>query len=77
VLYFTAAMTTDEPGHNTIWRVQLRQNVGYNASTALNASPDSNKTAFPDLLNNPFPMINQPIGNSQGLMTFVGNSFNS
>jgi hypothetical protein len=52
------------------------QNVGYNASTSLNASPDSNRTAFPDLLSNPFPVINQPIGNSQGLMTFVGNSFN-
>jgi hypothetical protein len=52
------------------------QNVGYNASTSLNASPDSNKTPFGDLLSNPFPVINQPIGNSQGLMTFVGNSFN-
>jgi hypothetical protein len=52
------------------------QNVGYNASTSLNASPDSNRTAYPDLLVNPFPIINQPIGNSRGLMTFLGNSFN-
>jgi hypothetical protein len=52
------------------------QNVGYNASTSLNASPDSNRTAFPDLLVNPFPVINQPIGNNRGLMTFAGNSFN-
>jgi hypothetical protein len=52
------------------------QNVGYNASTSLNVSPDSNRTAFPGLLSNPFPVINQPIGNSQGLTTFVGNSFN-
>jgi hypothetical protein len=52
------------------------QNVGFNASTSLNASPDSNRTAFPDLLSNPFPVVNQPIGNSRGLMTFVGNSFN-
>jgi hypothetical protein len=52
------------------------QNVGYNASTSLNASPDSNKTAFPGLLSDPFPVINQPIGNTRGLMTFVGNSFN-
>ena len=52
------------------------QNVGYNASTSLNVSPDGNKTAFGDLLSNPFPVINQPSGNSRGLMTFVGNSFN-
>jgi hypothetical protein len=51
------------------------QNVGYNASSSLNASPDSNKTAFSDLLSNPFPVINQPTGNTRGLMSFVGNSF--
>jgi hypothetical protein len=39
-------------------------------------SEDSNRTALPTLLSDPFPIINQPIGNSQGLMTFVGNSFN-
>jgi hypothetical protein len=52
------------------------QNVGYNASTSLNSSPDSNRTAYPNLLIDPFPVINQPIGNSRGLTTFVGNSFN-
>jgi hypothetical protein len=52
------------------------QNVGFNASTSLNASPDSNRTAYPDLLTNPFPVINQPVGNSAGLNTFLGNSFN-
>jgi len=52
------------------------QNVGYSASTSLNASPDSNKTAFPNLLTDPFPVISQPVGNSRGLMTFVGNNFN-
>src|SRR5262249_34187872 len=39
------------------------QNVGYNATTSLNASGDSNRTALPGLLNDPFPLINQPIGN--------------
>jgi hypothetical protein len=52
------------------------QNVGYNASTSLNTSDDSNRTALPTLLNDPFPVVNQPIGNTRGLMTFVGNQFN-
>jgi hypothetical protein len=52
------------------------QNVGYNATTSLNVSGDSNRTALPTLLSNPFPVINKPIGNTQGLMTFVGNQFN-
>ena len=52
------------------------QNAGYNASTSLNTSGDSNRTALPTLLTDPFPVINQPIGNSRGLMTFVGNTFN-
>jgi hypothetical protein len=52
------------------------QNVGYNASTSLNVSPDSNRTAFPNLLSDPFPVINQPVGNRSGLMTFAGNGFN-
>jgi hypothetical protein len=51
------------------------QNVGYNASTSLNPSPDGNKSAYPNLLVEPFPVINQPSGNSRGLMTFTGNSF--
>jgi hypothetical protein len=52
------------------------QNVGFNASTSLTASNDSNRTALPNLLDNPFPVINQPVGSSRGLMTFVGNGFN-
>ena len=52
------------------------QNTGYTASTALNTSGDQNRTALPDLLNDPFPTINQPIGNNRGLMTFAGNGFN-
>ncbi len=52
------------------------QNVGFNATTSLAASPDSNKTAYPNLLADPFPVINQPVGSSRGLMTFVGNGFN-
>src|SRR3989454_11931495 len=52
------------------------QNVGFNASTALNVSGDSNRTALPTLLSDPFPVINQPVGNSRGLNTFLGNGFN-
>jgi hypothetical protein len=52
------------------------QSYGYNASTSLNISGDSNRTALPDLLSDPFPVINQPIGNSRGLLTFLGNNFN-
>jgi hypothetical protein len=52
------------------------QNVGYTASTSLNTSGDSNRTALPNLLNDPFPVINQPVGNTKGLMTFAGNGFN-
>jgi TonB dependent receptor len=52
------------------------QNVGYNASTSMNVSGDSNRTALPGLLVDPFPIINQPVGNTQGLMTFVGSQFN-
>ena len=52
------------------------QNAGYSATTSLNVSGDSNRTALSGLLSDPFPIINQPIGNSQGLMTFVGNQFN-
>jgi hypothetical protein len=52
------------------------QNVGYNANTALNVSGDTNRTALPNLLNDPFPVINRPIGNTKGLMTFAGNGFN-
>jgi hypothetical protein len=52
------------------------QNVGFNASTSLAVSPDSNRTAFPNLLSDPFPIVNQPAGASRGLMTFAGNGFN-
>ena len=36
------------------------QAYGYNASTSLNVSGDSNRTALPNLLSDPFPVINQP-----------------
>ena len=52
------------------------QNVGYNASTSLNVSGDSNRTALPTLLTDPFPLITQPTGSSNGLNTFLGNQFN-
>ncbi len=52
------------------------QNAGFNASTSLNTSDDQNRTALPNLLNDPFPVINQPVGSSRGLSTFLGNGFN-
>ncbi|MBI2690220.1 MAG: TonB-dependent receptor [Acidobacteria bacterium] len=52
------------------------QTTGYSQSTSLNVSGDSNRTALPALLADPFPVINQPVGNAKGLMTFAGNGFN-
>ncbi len=52
------------------------QAVGFNAQTTLAASPDGNRTAYPNLLDNPFPTINTPRGSADGLLTYVGRSFN-
>jgi len=52
------------------------QNIGYNASTSLNVSGDSNRTALSNLLSDPFPVVNQPAGNTKGLLTYLGNGFN-
>ena len=39
------------------------------------ASPDGNRTTYPDVIDNPFPTINTPQGASAGLLTYVGRSF--
>jgi hypothetical protein len=51
------------------------QTTGYSASTSLSASLDSNRTVVPNLLSDPFPIVNQPVGASRGLSTFLGNGF--
>jgi hypothetical protein len=53
------------------------QSTGYNATTTLSASNDSNRTMIPNVIDNPFPQgINTPQGSSAGLLTYVGRSFN-
>ena len=42
----------------------------------MSVSPDSNRTPYPNMLNNPFPNINQPRGAADGLLTYAGRSFN-
>lgn len=51
------------------------QNTGYNANTSMTSSADSNRTASSNLYD-PYPVINQPTGNSKGLLTYLGNGFN-
>jgi hypothetical protein len=52
------------------------QSTGFNAQTTLSASPDGNRTTYPNVIDNPFPVINTPQGASAGLLTYVGRSFN-
>ncbi len=49
------------------------QAMGFNNTTNLTYSGDGGKTPY-NTLSNPFPVIYQPIGSSQGLETQVGNS---
>ncbi len=51
------------------------QSTGFNAQTTMSVSPDGNRSTYPDLINNPFPIINQPRGSADGLNTFAGRSF--
>jgi hypothetical protein len=52
------------------------QSTGFNTTTTLNASNDSNRTMISNVINNPFPTINTPRGSADGLLTSVGRSFN-
>jgi hypothetical protein len=52
------------------------QNYGYSLTTPMITSLDSNQTELPNVLSNPFPTgIQQPPGNSGGLLTYAGKSF--
>jgi hypothetical protein len=53
----------------------FQQSTGFNNQTTLSASPDGNRTTYPDVIDNPFPTINTPQGASAGLLTYVGRSF--
>ena len=53
-----------------------QQSYGFNNQTTMSVSPDSNRTPYPNMLNNPFPNINQPRGAADGLLTYAGRSFN-
>lgn len=52
------------------------QSYGFNNQTTMTVSPDGNRTSYSDLLANPFPIINQPHGAADGLLTYAGRSFN-
>jgi hypothetical protein len=52
------------------------QSYGYNAQTTMTGSTDSSRTTVPNMINNPFPTINQPRGAADGLLTYAGRSFN-
>ncbi len=54
----------------------FQQSTGFNAQSTLTASNDSNRTMIPNLIANPFPTINTPRGAADGLLTYVGRSFN-
>ena len=51
------------------------QSYGFNNQTTMSVSPDSNRTPYPNMLNNPFPNINLPRGAADGLLTYAGRSF--
>ncbi len=54
----------------------FQQATGYNAQTTMTVSPDGNRTTYPNMINDPFPIVNQPRGAADGLLTYVGRSFN-
>ena len=54
----------------------FQQSYGFTNQTTMSVSPDSNRTAYPNMINNPFPTINQPRGSADGLLTYAGRAFN-
>jgi hypothetical protein len=52
------------------------QKYGFDASTPMTVSLDEQKTALANRLTDPFPTIIRPMGNSNGLMTYLGQGFN-
>ncbi len=51
------------------------QSYGFNNQTTMIVSPDSNRTPYPNMVENPFPRINQPVGAGDGLLTYAGRSY--
>lgn len=51
------------------------QTNGYSTSTSLINSLDGNRTYLPNLINNPFPVLDVPSGSSLGALTFLGRGF--
>jgi hypothetical protein len=54
----------------------FQQSYGFNNQTTMSVSPDGNRTTYPNVINNPFPNINQPRGSADGMLTYAGRSFN-
>jgi hypothetical protein len=52
-----------------------QQSFGFNAQTTMSVTPDGNRTTYANVINDPFPVINQPRGAADGLVTYVGRSF--
>jgi hypothetical protein len=49
--------------------------TGFSTTTPLVNTLDEGRTLLPNLLGNPFPAVNQPVGSSLGYNTFVGQNF--
>jgi len=54
----------------------FQQNYGFTQTTSGSWSTDSNRTPIPDKISNPFPVVLKPRGSADGLLTYVGRSFN-
>jgi hypothetical protein len=54
----------------------FQQNYGFSQTTTGTWSLDGNRTPVPDKISNPFPVVLKPRGNADGLLTYVGRSFN-
>jgi hypothetical protein len=53
------------------------QSYGFNNQTTMTVSNDSNRTPYANMINNPFPTINQPVGSAAGLLTYAGRNPNT
>ena len=54
----------------------FQQNYGFSQTTTGTWSLDGNRTPVPDKISNPFPVVLKPRGSADGLLTYVGRSFN-
>jgi hypothetical protein len=51
------------------------QLYGFSQVTTFSASADSNRTTFPNKINDPFPKVLTPSGSADGLLTYAGRAF--